>query len=159
MNYKTKRAIFWSVRCLGHGRDMLGSPHKDKGFGNWSLIYLLPTKLSAEQPGGRPPSQLCIRECKKAGASCVHHKFKILHSKASQLNICSWMRKSGSPYGGHLARQADQLGAGQPDIRWPIRSQDILRRWWGWDTEPQGRTIFAISWDAPTPKAGLQKTV
>ena len=33
------------MRCLGHGSVMLGSPNKDKGFGNWSLIYLLPTEV------------------------------------------------------------------------------------------------------------------
>lgn len=125
MNDKIKRAIFWSMRCLGHGSATLGSPNKDKGFGNWSLIYLLPTE--AEQPAGRPP--LSVREGEKAEASCLHHEFKFLHSRPSQLNICSWMRKSGNRYGGHLLGQADQLGEGQPDIRWLIRNQDILGRW------------------------------
>lgn len=48
MSYKIKRAIFWSLRHLGHGRAMLGSPNKDKCFGNWALMYLLLTKAAAE---------------------------------------------------------------------------------------------------------------
>ena len=132
MSYKIKRGIFWSVRRLGHSRAMLGSPDKDKCFGNWSSIYLLHTKPSTEQPAGRPP--LSARKGEKAEASRLRHEFKFLHSRASQLDMCSWMRKSGSRYRGHLAMQADQLGAGQPDIWWPIRSQHILGRWWGQDS-------------------------
>lgn len=115
------------MRCLGHGSVMLGSPNKDKGFGNWSLIYLLPTE--AEQGFRETPHDLSGKVKKKQKhLACITNSI-FLHLRASQLNICSWMRKSGSPYGGHLARQADQLGSGQPDIRWLIRSQDILGRW------------------------------
>lgn len=57
--------------------------------------------------------------------------------------------KSGSRYWGHLAMQADQLGEGQPDIRWLIRSQDISGRWWGQDTKSEWRTVLVISWNAP----------
>lgn len=42
---------------------MLGSPNKDKCFGDWSLIYLLPTKPTAGQPQGDP--SLSAREGKK----------------------------------------------------------------------------------------------
>lgn len=51
------------MRCLGHGSVMLGSPNKDKGFGNWSLIYLLPTE--AEQGFKETPPR-AVREGKKS---------------------------------------------------------------------------------------------
>lgn len=56
MSYEIKRPIFWSLRYLGHGRAILGSPDKDKCFGNWSLIYLLLIKPAAEKPGERHPT-------------------------------------------------------------------------------------------------------
>lgn len=66
------------MRCLGHGSVMLGSPNKDKGFGNWSLIYLLPTE--AEQGFKETPHELSGK-VKKAETSCLNHKFNFFAFK------------------------------------------------------------------------------
>lgn len=79
------------MRHFGSGRVVQGSPNKDKDFGNWSLIYVLPIKPSAGQLAGRSP--LLATKVKKAEVSCLHHKFKFLHS--GLLNLTSayeWQR-------------------------------------------------------------------
>lgn len=162
MTYKIKRAIFWSMRHLGHVRAMLGSSLKDKWFGNWSLIYLLPRKPSAEQQAEWP--SLSVREGKKAKTSCLHHKFKFLYSKTSQPNICSWMWKTGSHYQGHLAIQGretsleqgnqkygDWLGAKTSGVGDEDEKQGLSKEpSWSWAQMPQNwRQAFREQYKMP----------
>lgn len=95
----------------------------------WQLVFDLPAahKACCRLASRETPYCQAGKVKEQKHLDCITNSNFFIQSLLNLTSAHEYERVAAC-YGGHLAMQADQLGAGQPDIRWLIKSQDILVR-------------------------------